>query len=1184
MTKDDLRGILTSAYNRERWTATLRAIFPGVRLTAESRDILEERHREKATAAYELGQFTTADERVIGIFQVNLKTAGVQIQHNRVGLRDILRSQWLYDVDGALIAFVQGDKWRFSYVSETRVVSEEGTIETERTEPKRYTYLLGEGEVARTAADRFYSLAGKPIFLKDLREAFSVEKLNDEFFRAYYEQYRRFVLYLAAEENGYRDIFLDTTTEDKEKQEKPIRDFIKLLLGRIVFLHFLQKKGWMGCPASREDWCEGVPHFMQALWESYPDKAHFHSRALRVLFFETLNRNREDDDDLFDIPVALKPGGEAQPVRVPYLNGGLFDADKSAENDIDFPAEYFDGLFRFFAQYNFTVDENDPFEAEVGIDPEMLGHIFENLLEENRNKGVYYTPKEIVYYMCGQTLLRYLRAHLPECAADDAPETRQLEDFVRSYHLPARQDRPDNFIARAASRIEALLDTVTVCDPAIGSGAFPMGMLQHIFNLRLALDLTLDRSKTKRRIIRHNLYGVDIDPGAVDIARLRFWLALVVDEDKPEPLPNLDYKIMQGNSLLESFEGIDLSNVHTAVPGTTLVEPQRDIFGNVVDTQLKFTDVTVLRDADLPALTARFYDETDPAHKAALKREVEEAVDAHLDWNVEKRAAYIDIRLAEAGGVAPSSLTAAKRRELATLEADKLRYEGMKTQLRAMQDRAERPYFLWHLFFGDAFKRGGFDIIIGNPPYLRIQGIQREDPRMADALRAEYGAATGAFDLYVLFAERGLQMLKPAGVLAYIMPVKWTNAAFGIGLRRVVSEGGWASRIISFEAYQVFNVSTYTGLQWFQQRGSGALEYYGLDRDIRDNDELGELLAGLGPERFHPIDHTRLGEGPWTLTHGETAKLLDKMRQQPRAVSDIFRKIYQGIATSKDSVYFLADCKDARTDTVIGYSKELDRKVEIEAGLLRPLLKGDQVHRYEPLRTRNRVVFPYRLDEGRAVLLTEAELRGEYPMGYRYLKENEVVLREREDGRFNGERWFQFGRNQGTGNGGVAKLMAPDISLGGNYAFDDEGIYYSTTTVYGYVKHEEEELSYAYLMALLNSQVCWFFLKNTGAVLANGYFRYKPDYINPFPVAEGSADQQMQLEHLVEKVLRLKRDRKDATRWEAKIDALVFHLYGFDKSEVTAVLESLTELGLAERTAIQNEYRNVAQNKFNLEV
>ena len=233
-----------------------------------------------------------------------------------------------------------------------------------------------------------------------------------------------------------------------------------------------------------------------------------------------------------------------------YAVNGRLRRDQLGEPESRFPADYFRRLFQFFSEYNFTIDENDPNDAEVGVDPEMLGKIFENLLEDNKDKGAFYTPKEIVRYMCQESLIAYLETN-----------TSVAKDKIRQFVLSPEEgvaDIPEN----KKPKLLAALEEVKICDPAIGSGAFPMGLLNELLHCREVLSGEhYDRAEIKKSIIQNNIYGVDIEKGAVDIARLRFWLSIVVDEETPSPLPNLDYKIMQGNSLIESFEGVDLSKL-----------------------------------------------------------------------------------------------------------------------------------------------------------------------------------------------------------------------------------------------------------------------------------------------------------------------------------------------------------------------------------------------------------------------------------------------------------------------------------------------------------------------------------------------------------------------------------------------------------------------------------------------
>ena len=248
-----------------------------------------------------------------------------------------------------------------------------------------------------------------------------------------------------------------------------------------------------------------------------------------------------------------------------------------------------------------------------------------------------------------------------------------------------------------------------------------------------------------------------------------------------------------------------------------------------------------------------------------------------------------------------------------------------------------------------------------------------------------------------------------------------------------------------------------------------------------------------------------------------------------------------------------------------GYSKELNRKIEIEKGLVKPLLKGDDVHRYETLKTDRVVIFPYfrKIEDGKekAELYSEKELQKSFPKGYAYLKECESVLRDRESGRFNidGE-WFQFGRKQGIIDADKEKLMQPDISMGCNFAYDEKGEFYSTTTNYGYKKYDHIKESYKFYMAILNSKVLWWYLQQTGTTMANGFFRFKPDYINPFPLPKiENIEDTKPFEILVDYVMFLKAlpneqkideyvSNKHITKQlEEVIDAMVFELYFVDE-------------------------------------
>ena len=1053
-----LKNILSARFDFDIWKDLLEKIFPKVEFFTSVAKITDSHVKDGG----HVGNTRLDDGRSLAIFRFEV-TDNVQISRNRKSLRDIAAKyvdQGL--IHGALVFYYsQGqDDYRLTFIAKQTYFNENGELVKKETAPKRYTFLLGKNEPCTTAASRLIELANKKaygsIYLTDVVDAFSVERLNKEFFNGYKAQYKKFV---------------DTLSDTKQH-----RDYVKKLLGRLVFLQFLQKKGWMGVPASNTKWEGGDKNYLSKLVDTYPNNNRLLSDVLEPLFFKTLNEKRNGD-------IADSILGDN--IKIPYLNGGLFDKDRIDELDIDFPYDYFKNLMDFFSQYNFTIDENDPDDSEVGIDPEMLGHIFENLLEDNKDKGAFYTPKEIVQYMCRQSVIQYLKTHEPSEQYAEAIE-QLINDGVVN---PILQNK------NIAIRFTQLLKEVKVCDPAIGSGAFPMGILYVLYHAIHHLHShaephgNFDSTQTKRDIIQNNIFGVDIEQGAVDIARLRFWLALVVDATEPQPLPNLDYKITCGNSLLSRYP-IDapIENV--------FVEYNKGKKENEKMTLAKYKELVSDYTNTSNHQTKELFRKTIEDIKSAFKTELSKQFKERL---AKLRGKIIMLE----GPTLFGERTKAEKAELKKLK-EKLNILD-KEQEDIQTNKLYVDAFEWRFEFPQLLDENGnftgFDIVIGNPPYLRIQGIRDTNPAFAEELVKKYRSATGSFDLYATFAERGLQVIRQSGIVNYIMPDKWTNAAFGKGLRKIISEQNAAHKIISFGAYQVFNASTYTALQWFMPN-SEHLEYYQLNRNLETNQELDIYLRSIKYDDASIVDANKLDKKSWVLTVGATSTVLQKLESHPRRIADIFDKIFQGLATSKDDVYFLYNCIE-NNKNIIGYSKQLERNIEIEKGLVKPLLKGEDVHRYDNIQTDRFVIFPYKIDNEKAVLYTENELSVLFPNGYAYLKECEDILRSREKGRFNIEgEWFQYGRKQGILSAEKEKLVAPDISMGGNFAYDIEGKFYQTTTIYGYIKKTGASESYKFWMALFNSRLCWWFLTNTGTTLANGFFRFKPDYIKPFPVPE----------------------------------------------------------------------------------
>jgi hypothetical protein len=767
MNRQQLKEKLAERYSPENWKEILQYIFPNVALFQIPKDIPIT--NDKVESFRQLGNVRLNDGKSLSIFDVQLNQE-TDIKRNRVELRN-LTAKYIDQTTthGVLAVFTSDlDDYRFTFTAKDTEFDENMELVTTQTEAKRYTYVLGPNESCKTPAERFFKLheTKDSVHLENIIDAFSVEKLNKEFFNKYKEIYEEFVQFLTGKRfkkvsGKWKEVeihephkYLNTVFEDDSKLA---RDYVKKLLGRMVFLQFLQKKGWMGCSIQNSNWEDGDLVFCRNLFES-ADQEQFHSNYLSKLFDALNTPDREND--IFEITNS----------RVPYLNGGLFEADIHLIRQMDFPASHFKSLLNFFGEYNFTIDENDPNDHEVGIDPEMLGHIFENLLEDNKDKGAFYTPKPIVQYMCQESLIQYLKTHLVN-------ETTEIENFIRTFDKGDEND-PNNYIFQNAKKIEDLLDNVKICDPAIGSGAFPMGLLQIIFKAKMTLDWTLDPAEVKRSIIQNSIYGVDIDKGAVDIARLRFWLSLVVDEKVPQPLPNLDYKIMQGNSLLESFEGVDLKFENQRFQNTKY-EPEVDIFGNPVESQVSITDYLTTSEGaaqfDIEILENEYFDTHDIEKKTKLKAELDQFERSFISDCLNQKYNELETQIAHIEKKITGITIKIKEKKLTNLNKEKDRVSESRIQLENMTSD-DKPYFLWHLYFMDVFKNGGFDIVIGNPPYKVIDKNEKNIFSNYETFKS--------LELYSYFFEVSIKnLLKQEGCISFITASLFVKGMKFISLR-----------------------------------------------------------------------------------------------------------------------------------------------------------------------------------------------------------------------------------------------------------------------------------------------------------------------------------------------------------------------------------------------------------------
>jgi hypothetical protein len=946
--------------------------------------------------------------------------------------------------------------------------------------------------------------------------------------------------------------------DDKEK-DKEMRNATNLirLITRIVFIWFIKEKGLV--PENLFD-----VNYIKTILKDFGDEHHYYNAILQNLFFGTLNQKMGEErkfaKDGGNIRTNVSEYGVKNVYRyanlfavpeqealdlfkdVPFLNGGLFDClDKENE---DRKVEYVDGFSRnpkkqaiipdelFFGteqdvdlnsiydtkgknyktkglipllnSYKFTIAENTPLEEDVALDPELLGKVFENLLASynpetkttaRKQTGSFYTPREIVNYMVDESLIAYLteanKELLPLVLEDDSVvvDSSHFKNCLREVLSYSENTNPFN-----EGETKGLIEAINNCkilDPACGSGAFPMGILHKMVAILQKIDpenhewrklqeekagkdandafKIVDQQEREERLkeisdvfennasdygrklylIENCIFGVDIQPIAVQISKLRFFISLIIDQ-KADPnkenfgirsLPNLETKFVAANTLI----GLEKENNLFRTPEIERMENE------------------------LKQVRHEYFTANNRSKKLKLQEK---------DKKLRKE-------LAEA---------------LADLGYSKTTAENI-AKLDLFDQNKSENWFDPEWMFGLTNSGGYFDIVIGNPPYLRIQGIRETDNKLAEYLIKNYNSATGSFDLYAVFVERAIALTNKDGIANFIMPVKWTNASFGKGLREVILKEKSAYKMINFVAYQVFNASTYTGLQWFK-RGCENLKYLELEKDLPSNQELDLYLRGLTDDSFTNISIKKLSSDSWTLTSGKTNAVLSLLETQPRKVQDVFDKNFVGLQTSKDDVYFLYQC--IKDDNIIkGKSKYLDSFIEIEKGLVKPLLKGEDVHKYDTITTEKQVIFPYKLENNKAILYTEKELQYLFPLGYQYLKQCEAELRNREKGRLiNDAYWYRYIYPKNLTLFDKEKLVSPYLSLGCNFSYDYNGEFYQTTKVYGFIKKENVFESYRFWLAVLNSKLLWYFVCNTSTVFRGGYYVFTPEYLNLFSLPE----------------------------------------------------------------------------------
>jgi adenine-specific DNA-methyltransferase len=994
-----IEAILHSAYDTKNFMDFVNEVLPDVHFVAPDRFRKEySNFSSHIDGSIHIGNYRTPDSKNIVILAVQLNKSRY-VENSRSTQRSYAKKLIENgNADAALIAFyTDGDpKWRLSFVRlDYEMKFDNGKLQTAEnlTPAKRYSYLVGENEPCHTAIKQFNRFITDSIAnpehptLDDLEDAFSVERVTDEFFALYCEKFHQ----LREELEANEDFRIEA-----EQHNFTSAQFAKKLMGQIVFLYFLQKKGWLGVSAwpnslnekeyknayysrgskSRElipkvylpagegtyrisgsalnsisdddeavlascvkgkPWGTGPHNFMRKLF-NWSESRHmnFFDDVLEPLFYDALNVNRGEQGYC-----------PALHCRIPFLSGGLFEPidgydwkhnDFALSNSIFSNAEVkgrdADGILDIFDRYNFTMSEDEPLEREVAIDPEMLGKVFENLLEVNdrKSKGAFYTPREIVHYMCQESLISYLTTVMKIDEADirdfilygdfmkDEDTVKEKREGNGAMFISEQLYRIDNngkVVVDRLSEMDKALQNVRIADPAVGSGAFPLGMLNEIvrarqnisaymaitmkpYDIRMMYQLERSPHTLKYETIRNCIFAADLEPSAVDIAQLRLWLSLVIDDEinpdaqtlldghrNPLPLPNLECNILCGNSLIDSFEGSPLIN-------------ESDLIGNVT------------KNSQINLNQAGF--------ETVLRELIEKQNDLFRCDNTEKKQQIKDEIESLRDMIILSQLQGS--------DSEKIRrYEESKRS-------ASHPYVLWQLDFARVFReKGGFDIVIGNPPYIQLQRTINEDTgeKLGD-LYVDCGFETFAKtgDIYCLFYEKGFKLLHPHGVLTFITSNKWMRAGYGEKLRAFFANNTNPIRLIDFGSQKIFESATVdvNVLSFTKDKNQGRTLACTVKEDCTSN-------LSVYIEQHNSTSEFVTAES-WVILLPVEYSIRSKMRAQGTPLSEWNLSINYGIKTGFNDAFIVTTEKK---DELIAADPK-------SAEIIRPILRGRDIKRY----------------------------------------------------------------------------------------------------------------------------------------------------------------------------------------------------------------------------------------------
>jgi len=1047
----------------------------------------------------------------------------------------IMEDKWMRE---ALVVFYSADSssWRLSLLTLKKT-----WWEKEISDPKRYSFLLWVWEKTKTP-EKY--LQKQITDFSDLVSRFDVEVVRKEFFNHYLTLYIK--LYKAV--NADREF-----VKLLKSQRVDLVSFTKNLLWKIIFLYFIQKKWWLGVEKWGEFWKDGDKNFMRNFFNNFNDKekvvwedtGYFYNDYLEHLFYEGLNKDNRQEDDVSNY----------FNFRVPYLNGGLFkkDYENWNINKSVLSNEVFsngkDGILDIFDTYNFTIDEDDLYDSDIAVDPEMLGRIFEKMIsissdnideivtiyddkkkieidkELNKKFGAFYTPREIVHYMTKESIIAYLVNNLSGKKEEKEEKIRLLFEYKDKY-LTAWDMRQSELSASfealwgVIEDIDVALSKVKILDPAVGSGAFPMGILHEVstirfyiydvfyraFNLESQLaDYLIDGKvsmyKIKREIIQNNIYWVDIEPWAIDIARLRFWLSLVVDEEQPEPLPNFEFKFVCANTLIPLAE----------------VEEQ---------TQLQLEDSKELNVETLRKYMVEYYNTQKNKEKEDMQWQIKGRIEKFL-W---------------IGKNISMDLFSTKSERTRQLET----YHPFKKNHSAS-------------FFDPSLMMGTpkFDIVVWNPPY-----IKEYDNR--DAFN---GIRNGKYymwkmDIWYYFACYTLDFLKDGWVQSFIAQNNWITSFGAKKMREKVLQDSKIKEFIDFWDFKVFqDVWIQTMIYILEKTTSNSfydIKYSKLENKLFDNYRVKEFLEGkIDTEDYRKynfrLNFSEVSGESLNFVSPENIWIINKIKKVGKfylRTSEVAQWIVypQDYLNWKNSKKLWSEFEVWNGIFVLSNEEKNNINFDSnELDIIKPTYSTNEIWRYF-----------WNKNNQDWVIYTDSSFKNiekvkQFPNIKNHLDKFRSVITSD-----NKPYWLHRARNDDFFTWEkilvARKCIRPAFSL---IHFDS----YVSATFYSI---KSERIPQVYLTGLLNSKLIQFWLKNKGKMQWSNYQLDKEPLVR-IPIFEGSSIEQFKIIEKVDSILKITKESlydpknppKEQLNLEAEIDRMVYELYGLSEEEVKVVEESL---------------------------